>query len=50
MIDQLRKYIAACEENIEKYKAAETVDEKAIAATEKMIAEFAALIQKYAEE
>ena len=38
MLEQLKAYIAACEENIVTYKA--MGDEKAVEAAEKMIAQF----------
>ena len=44
MIQELRNFIAACEENIVRYK--EMGDEKAVKAAEAMIADFNALIDK----
>ena len=42
MLEQLKAYIAACEENIVKYK--EMGDEKAVKAAEAMIADFEELM------
>ena len=43
MIEQLQNYIAACEENIVRYKA--MGDEKAVKAAEGMIADFKKVLE-----